>query len=86
MPKLCRKNGGSIEQIKFLPGHSSIQTTKRYLGSEQEIELAVKQVGVRIRRVCHGDANLRLDCSDSGFWRARTVGLAVQSAPRLAYF
>jgi integrase len=25
--KLCRKNGGDLEQIKFLLGHSSIQTT-----------------------------------------------------------
>jgi integrase len=39
--KLCRKNGGDLEQIKFLLGHSSIQTTERYLGSEQDIESAV---------------------------------------------
>ena len=39
--KLCRKNGGDLEQIKFLLGHSSIQTTGRYLGSEQDIEIAV---------------------------------------------
>jgi integrase len=39
--KLCRKNGGDLEQIKFLLGHSSIQTTERYLGSEQEIVVAV---------------------------------------------
>jgi integrase len=39
--KLCRKNGGDLEQIKFLLGHSSIQTTERYLGSEQEIAVAV---------------------------------------------
>ena len=39
--KLCRKAGGDIEQIKFLLGHSSIQTTERYLGSEQDIEIAV---------------------------------------------
>ena len=39
--KLCRKHGGDLEQIKFLLGHSSIQTTERYLGSEQEIAIAV---------------------------------------------
>jgi integrase len=39
--KLCRKSVGDLEQIKFLLGHSSIQTTERYLGSEQEIAIAV---------------------------------------------
>jgi integrase len=39
--KLCRKNSGDLEQIKFLLGRSSIQTTERYLGSEQEIAIAV---------------------------------------------
>lgn len=39
--KLCRKSGGDLEQIKFLLGHSSIQTTERYLGSEQDIAIAV---------------------------------------------
>lgn len=34
--KLCRKNGGDLEQIEFLLGHRSIQTTERHLGSEQQ--------------------------------------------------
>jgi integrase len=39
--KLCRENGGDLERIKFLLGHSSIQTPEWYLGSEQDIEIAV---------------------------------------------
>ncbi len=42
--KLCRKAGGDLEQIKFLLGHSSILTTERYLGSEQEIAVAVNDI------------------------------------------
>lgn len=38
---LCRKAGGDIEQFKFLLRHASIQTTERYLGSQQDIEIAV---------------------------------------------
>ena len=39
--KLCRSRGGDLEQIKFLLGHSSIQTTEHYLGSSQDLERAV---------------------------------------------
>jgi integrase len=39
--KLCRSRGGDLEQIKFLLGHSSIQTTERYLGTTQDLQVAV---------------------------------------------
>jgi site-specific recombinase XerD len=39
--KLCRKAGGELEQIQMLLGHASVQTTERYLGTEQNLASAV---------------------------------------------
>src|SRR5262250_205094 len=35
--KLCHDRGGEIEQIQFLLGHASVQTTERYLGCKQNL-------------------------------------------------
>ena len=35
--KLCHTSGGEIEQIQFLLGHASVQTTERYLGCKQNL-------------------------------------------------
>jgi len=35
--KLCHTHGGEIEQIQFLLGHASVQTTERYLGCKQNL-------------------------------------------------
>jgi integrase len=39
--RLCHLAGGEIDQIQFLLGHVSIQTTERYLGCKQKLRVAV---------------------------------------------
>jgi integrase len=39
--KLCRKKGGKLEQIQFMLGHESIETTALYTACEQVIAVAV---------------------------------------------
>jgi site-specific recombinase XerD len=45
--KLCHSAGGELEQIQFLLGHVSVQTTERYLGCKQRIRGAVNdRIGI----------------------------------------
>ena len=45
--RLCHVAGGELEQIQFLLGHVSVQTTERYLGSKQKIRDAVNdRIGI----------------------------------------
>ena len=39
--RLCHEAGGELEQIQFLLGHISVQTTERYLGCKQRLREAV---------------------------------------------
>jgi integrase len=39
--RLCHLAGGELEQIQFLLGHVSVQTTERYLGCKQKLRCAV---------------------------------------------
>jgi site-specific recombinase XerD len=45
--RLCHASGGELEQIQFLLGHVSVQTTERYLGCKQRIHSAVNdRIGI----------------------------------------
>jgi site-specific recombinase XerD len=45
--RLCHSAGGELEQIQFLLGHVSVQTTEKYLGCKQRLKNAVNdQIGI----------------------------------------
>ena len=45
--RLCHLAGGELDQIQFLLGHVSIQTTEHYLGCKQKLRVAVNdKIGI----------------------------------------
>jgi site-specific recombinase XerD len=45
--RFCHDSGGEIEQIQFLLGHVSVQTTEKYLGFRQRLREAVNdRIGI----------------------------------------
>ena len=54
--KLCHTSGGELEQIQFLLGHASVQTTERYLGCKQNLGHPVNDLfDLRTDRRPHGN-------------------------------
>ena len=50
--RLCHLAGGELDQIQFLLGHVSVQTTERYLGCKQKLRFAVNDtLGIEPRHV-----------------------------------
>jgi integrase len=48
--RLCHQAGGELEQIQFLLGHVSVQTTEKYLGCQQRFRGAVNdRLGIEPR-------------------------------------
>jgi integrase len=49
--RLCHSCGGELEQIQFLLGHASVQTTERYIGCKQNLQDAVNdRFGISVAR------------------------------------
>jgi integrase len=47
--RLCHGCGGELEQIQFLLGHASVQTTERYIGCKQKLQDAVNdRLGISV--------------------------------------
>lgn len=45
--RLCHEAGGELEQVQFLLGHVSVQTTEQYLGCKQRFRSAVNhRIGI----------------------------------------
>ena len=60
--RLCHLAGGELEQIQFLLGHASVQTTERYLGCKQKLSQAVNdKLGLE-------DILIRGDGPQADFW------------------
>ena len=54
--RLCHQAGGELDQIQFLLGHVSVQTTQRYLGCKQRIRNAVNdRIGIQPNRRMSSD-------------------------------
>jgi site-specific recombinase XerD len=55
--KLCHTSGGELEQIQFLLGHASVQTTERYLGCKQNLGHPVNDLFNLRSDVCSQEAD-----------------------------
>ena len=67
--RLCHSAGGELEQIQFLLGHVSVQTTEKYLGCKQRLREAVNdQLGIK------PGASTRKQIGLSYYWRWASPG------------
>ena len=65
---MCHLAGGELDQIQFLLGHVSIQTTEQYLGYKQKLRYAFNdKMGIVPAASYTGRRSLRLNGSAKYF-------------------
>src|SRR6201987_4417423 len=70
--KLCHTSGGELEQIQFLLGHASVQTTERYLGCKQNLGHPVNDL-FNLRSDVHPQEGACVAEAGRGFTPVETV-------------
>ena len=90
--RLCHTSGGELDQIQFLLGHVSVQTTERYLGCKQRIRSAVNdriassrilEPSARLWKVSRQIGNKRgVHRQMIGMARAVTIAVAIMDIRR----
>ena len=64
--KLCHDRGGELEQIQFLLGHASVQTTERYLGCKQNLGHPVNDLFDLRTETVESGCESSIECRDGG--------------------
>jgi Phage integrase family len=84
--RLCHQAGGELEQVQFLLGHVSVQTTERYLGCKQRFRNAVNdRIGLEPDPACTRHS---ADCQPVGIDSdlPQSVATHLSRAPRIVRY
>ena len=83
--RLCHDSGGELEQIQFLLGHVSVQTTERYIGCQQRLRIGVDgRLGIEPGGVVHSATGREADFTNRWNCLMNALDLLLPSSGPLA--